>query len=320
MTDCLYAQWLSKVVDLSDAKCVEMLDFMSSFCSLAYKNSGITMKYARCWCILSRFLYAHREQQLYSDKVQMTFLVPERKQQTDVYWFEVARSCDLLAQETMLNLVQDLSIMRAMAQNQGYAETAINLSDDTLATAMSGIKSAIGICHYSLKVAALHCKVLTPSAPQLMADINLRYHSFRVMGCFVQGVYKLKQKEAQEAANWLATAKMIGEKEEVTPAVAPLLHTIKLLVKYAFAHKALREGQRGVAIAHTRSAERCKGANIAFVERLNAETALPPGATAPPIPDAKGPLLQINCFPHDGALELGTSPFTKADPELKIAQ
>jgi hypothetical protein len=166
MSNSLYAQWLSKVVVLSDAKTAEMLSFMSSFDGLVYKNTGITLKYARAWCILSRFLYHHREQQLYSDKVQMLFLVAERKQQTDVYWFEVARACNLFAHEAMLNLVhQDLEIMRTMGDKQGYADTALRLADDVLATALSSIKVAIGICHYTLRVAALHCKILTTAHP-----------------------------------------------------------------------------------------------------------------------------------------------------------
>ena len=83
--ESLYALWLSKIIDLSNPKCIEMLDFMSSFYGLAYKNAGITLRYARYWCILSRFLYQHREQQLYSDKIQMTFLVEERKQKVSAY-------------------------------------------------------------------------------------------------------------------------------------------------------------------------------------------------------------------------------------------
>ncbi len=319
----LYRLWLSSTVNLADKKTAEMLDFMSSFDKLEYKNAGLTLRYARSWCILSRFLYQHREQQLYSDKVQMLFRVDERQQLTDVYWFEVARSCDLYSNEVLLNLLQDMGVIRCLAEERGYAEVATQLDNSALAAALLNIKSAIGICHYTLTVAALHCKLLQPSAPKLLAGITLRYNTFRVMGCFIQGLHQIRLQNAEEAAKWLCTAEHIGKQHsDVAPAVAPLLHSTHMLKLHAFAHKALLDGQRGIALGFSRDASAAagKGPHASFAKSLQNATALPFNAIAPAIPPAGSALLSIASAVQEKALEVGTSPFGKEDPMLQRAQ
>jgi len=314
----VYSEWLSSAVDTSVPATREMLDFMSTFDGLHYQNARLALVYARNWCSLSHFLYTHKEEQLYSDKVQMLFDVEERQQRTDVYWFEVARACDLLATETMQNLVQDLDILAAVEAKQGYAQTALRLNNQTLAAALNSTKAAIGVCHYTLRIAAAHCKYLRQCSPQLMDSIARRYHSFRVMGCWMQGLHQLLQCEApQKAADWFETALAIAAENDVTPAVAPLLQSTLVLKYRGFIQKALREGQRGVALGLVRDLEQAASSDALVVAALKAEAALPKAAPPPAIPTVGSPLLKISGHATIKALELGTSPFSDSDAPIQ---
>jgi len=316
----LYCEWLSSAVDTDEPATRAMLDFMSSFESLEYKNAKLLLLYARHWCHLSRFLFAHREEQLRSDKVQMLFDVAERRQRTDVYWFEVARACDILATETMQNLLQDLEIMAAVEAKRGYAETALRLKPHTLTAALISTKAAIGVCHYSLRVADVNCKYLRQCSPKMMDSILRRYQTFRVIGCWLQGVHQLVQCEApQLAADWFETCKSIATEGNCTGAIAPLLESAIVLLYHGFIHKALRENQRGVALGFMRDVEPSYSAkqDPAVIQALKIATALPKGAAAPAVPSAGSPLLKITGRPKLAALELGTSPFSEDDAPLK---
>jgi len=319
----LYCEWLSSTVDTTQQPARAMLDFMSSFERLEYKNAKLLLLYARNWCHLSRFLFAHREEQLHSDKVQMLFDVTERRQRTDVYWFEVARACDLLATETMQNLLQDLEIMAAVDAKRGYAETALRLKPNTLAAALISTKAAIGVCHYTLRVADVNCKYLRQCSPKLMDSIARRYQTFRVIGCWLQGVHQLVQCEApQLAADWFETCTSIASQGNVTPAVAPLLESTVLLNYHGFIHKALRENQRGMALGFMRDIEPSESAkqDAAVVQALKVATALPKGAAPPAVPGVGSPLLKIAGKPKLGALEIGISPFSDDDAVLQRPQ
>jgi len=307
----LYVQWLSTVVDTTDAATVEMLDSMSCFDSLIRPTTKQYIAYARNWCQLSQFLFAHREEQLYSGKVQMLFDVEERNQRTDLYWCEVARSCDMAANETMVDLLQDLGIMGAVSsQQKGYAETALRLTPHQLAKALRITKDAIGACHYTLTKAKLQCKFLASACPVLMASITRRYNSFRVVGCYVAGVYNLlEKKDAQAAADWFATSADIGKSNEVSAGVAPLLLSTSFLIVYAFQQKAVREGQRGIATGLLRELSRFEQIHPSTTERLHQELAVAVGSSSVQVPPPGSPLLKIDTHVNPRALEEGTSPF-----------
>ena len=245
--------------------------------------------------MLSKFLYDHREHQLYSEKVHMMFVVEERQQKTDVYWFEVARSALLLSNQTMLNVVHTLRIIEATSQKEGYAHIATSLELPVLGEALAALKATIGVCHYTLKVAAQQCKFLQHCAPQLMTELSKCYHSFRVMGCFVQGLRQLHLLQAQEVANWMDTAEAIASTHEtVAAAVSHITQCTAVIKLHAFAHKALRDGQRGIAVGFARAAAlSSKATNPICVQHLATDTAMPHNAAAHPVPPPDSTLLRI---------------------------
>ena len=312
---CVYSLWLGCILDLTDKPTSDMLQFMSSFDSLQHKSLGILLRYARCWCILSNFLYDNREKQLSSDKLQMLFCVEERQQDTDVYWFEVLRACGLLANETLLNVLQDMRILRCMAEKRSFAEIALQLDDDLLSSALINIKWAIGICNYSLRVAALHCKSLQTNAPRVFAAVSLHYQCLRIMGCFIQALHQLRTEgTAQDVTRWLCTVEQIAKQHTgVGLILSCVLESTQMLKLYAFAQQSLREGQRGLAMGFAGAAQQAasKSAHAGFAQKLQEDMAPPPKAVAPPVPPSNSALLTLPCLPHDKALELGTSPFVK---------
>jgi len=104
---------------------------------------------------------------------------------------------------------------------------------------MLQIKSAIGICHYTLKTALLHCKTLQPCAPNLTENILRNYNTFRVMGCFICGLHQIFLLNAAEACKWLSTADTLGKQcgELIAPAVQSMLDSTHMLKLHALTAK-----------------------------------------------------------------------------------
>jgi hypothetical protein len=308
----LYVLWLENVVDTSPPAVRDTLDFMSSFDSLDYKNLAMHTRYAQSWCTLSNFLYEHREQQLYSEKVNMLFTVQERKQKSSVYWFEVAQSALLLATQTMFHAVDCLGIMRATAMLAGdYAHIAVDLSTEVLVEVLAKIKVAVGVCRYALHEAAQHCKLLQVCAPQLMHELEKRYHSLRIMGCFAFSLRQLQLAQAQSVADWMDTIVHIYTSCGTVPAAVLLIANSAAAIKfYALVQQALRSGQRGLAVGFARAASStCTDASRELVRKLEADTATVNNLSPQPVPTADSSLLRVRTTVHENALEMGDSPF-----------
>lgn len=309
----LYSQWLFSILDTEDAETKVALEFMSSFDKLEYRNANITLRYARYWCQLSKHLYARKEEQLVSEKVQMLFEVPEKKLRTDVYWFEVLRACDLLSAVTMENLVQELQIRASIQNNnEGYAEVALQLDKATMAANLEHVKLAIGVCQYTLKTALLRCTCMREFAPEAVERVTRRYHGLRAIGCWLQGMYQLTVvHNPKTAGDWFETSRDIAAKHATPDCVAPVVLSAGMLILYGLVTKALSDNERGLAQAYLQYSKEPKK-NNALLQKLQVLAKTPAGAPKPAIPE-EGSVLLISSFTiTENALENGISPLENA--------
>jgi hypothetical protein len=318
----LYSQWLSSVLDPKVAGVRKLLDFMDSFESLPYKNESIYYEYARNWCQLASFLFEHKESQLFSEKVQMWFEVPERKGAVDVYWFEVVRSCDLLATATMHTVVQEMSLLPA-AMPACYALHALTMSPARCMALLTTIKRAIGVCHYTLRVAAVNCIYMNSTCPVALASISRRYNTFRIIACWLYARHHICEASWEHALNGLASCESLSATLDTTPAAAPLIQSVRPLQAYVLVHRALAQaGQRGVAQAHLRKClsqqsplpKACKP----LFDALEAAVATPSGGLQSAVPDDDSPLLFFKAESNNAFFELGTPPLLGQQPLVRL--
>lgn len=314
-----YSNWLRSIVDCNDKSSATVLRFLSNFDALPYKGVEIVVQYAQHWCVLADFLYANREKQLSSD-VEMLFSVNERNEKTDVYWFEVARACDQAATAASESIVQWMGILPVLTGKTGYAESGLSLTKEVLTKSMALVKDIVGLCHYTIVIANSHCKFLS-AAPELMKSIKKRYHSFRVIGCWIMGMQVLqfsaiKDKEI-DACSWFDTSSDLAttDKDQLINAVAPLIQSVALLKSYAYVVRSIANGEKGCATGFARQCSNYRQGNNAFIVRIEAMTTFPSGGFPLIVPKDDSLLLRIPTNPRKDPLIRGTSPlFTALKP------
>lgn len=312
-----YSQWLRLIVDLSDKPSAEFVGFLSGFDGLAYKNCDSLVQYAQYWCVLSDFLYRNRAKQLCSD-VEMLFVIEERGEKTDVYWFEVARACDVAGKEAIQTIVQRLGILPVLDAKVGYAETGLSLSKQVLSDALDLIKKVVGLCHYTLVTATATCKYFQ-MAPDLMNSIKRRYVSLRVIGCWIVGMLALRfplegpADQPTECDMFDACFELASREKETLIAAASLLsESCPLLKSYAFVVKSIAEGQKGCAKGFAKQCEKHAAKNGTLIARIQAMTQFADVLPPPIVPAENSPLLKIPCAkkPH-APLTKGINPLSQ---------
>lgn len=305
----LYVEWLSGILDTKNPHTRRALDTISKYDGLAYKNDSLTYEYARLWCQLSKCLYDHRHEQLFSEKVNMQFYVPEVKQYTDVYWFEVLRACDMSTEATLNSLIQTLGLLIDTKQ-QSHAQHVLNLTKEQGESTMLTIKGAIGLCSYVLKTAVIACPFLQNSCPSLLKTLRARYQTLRVIGFWLIGVQAIICKEYHIAANWLSTAEAVCKQHTTTKATELPMSTGKFLVQYALLHVAIESKFHSTALGRLREAK--KLATVAdtkeVIPSLEILTENHAKGLNAAVPQENSPLLRFTPVLHTELLQKGTDP------------
>lgn len=184
----LYCKWLANTLDTQ--ACIGVLHMLSTFDSLDHRGYDECRRYAESWCQLAEFLWDNRHRQLYSSRVEMVFPVGD-DQETNCYWFEVVRACDLLLTTLLAELAQELHTVDLLRHsNSGdarYAEIVSRQLSLPWASAFARIRETIGVCHYVTYVAAERCPLLRKHAGLSMDRIRVGYEDLRVIGVWIKG-------------------------------------------------------------------------------------------------------------------------------------
>jgi hypothetical protein len=301
---------LSSILDVDEPSTRSALEFLSHFNRLHYSNHLHFLQYARIWCQLSDFLYRHRSLQLFSDKFEMLFSIPERGESSNVYWFEVVRAAEELSALVINHLVKELEVPLD-GRVHGYFHKALHMSKERLGETMETIKKTIGVCHFTSKVAARHCIYLESYCPQAMQTIHNRYHTMRTIGCWLQAINCIHREQYTEACNWLATAASIGEREKTTAAATPMLESVRLAQLYCLVHKSLQDNQKAIAMAYIgqlRVLVEKEPDRLQILTPLEQLAASLSGSVRSAIPSSNSILLETSFSIHENALLQGTSP------------
>lgn len=322
-----YSHWLRSIVDLKDKPSSEVIGFLSGYDGMSYKSCHLLVKYAQYWCILSAFLYENRLKQLASD-VEMLFVVDELGKKTDVYWFEVARACDMAGKEALETIVQWLGVIPVLDAKISYAETGLALSKKTLNNALSLVKEVVGLCHYTVVTAGETCKFFG-MVPKLMESIKRRYFNLRVIGCWIAGMAELQfppelrisQKNDPTACDLFEVCAEIAasDKDQLFASANLLSESCSILRSYACVKNAIDEGNKGCAKGFAKlCAKQHAKTNPALVARITAITLFENVIPAPVVPPENSPLLKIPSSVNKPAAPLvkGLSPLSQ---KLKLA-
>jgi hypothetical protein len=319
-----YSHWLRSIVDLKDKHSAEVVRFVSDFDALAYKSCPLLVQYARYWCLIADFLYENRTKQLSSD-VEILFVVAERNEKTNIYWFEVARACDMAGKEAIQTLVQWLGIIPVVDAKTGYAEAGLGLSQKTLNNALDLVKEVVGLCHYTLVVAGETCKYFD-RAPELMQSIKRRHLNLRVIGCWIAGMLELQfppeirvsETTAYDLFEVCSDLAALGKDELYFQSSAPLADSCAILKSYAFVLKSISDGNKGYAKGFAKQCAKHVKTNPALVARIEAMTRFDGVAPAPVVPSENSPLLKIlNVNKPAAPLMKGLNPLTGL-PKLRL--
>jgi hypothetical protein len=246
----------------------------------------------------------------------MWFHVPEQGRSVDVYWFEVVRACDLLLQHTMHMLIQTLELLHD-SKRPCYAQRVLQLSQERCTDALSAIKKAIGVCHYTLSVANVQCIFLREACPDTLSKIRQRYHTLRVLGVWLHARQQLLVTRDYTAAwNEFATCEAIAAAHETTAATKIIVRSSRLLRLYALVHRALRDKQYGVAQARIRDAKQElsdweQADSKPVFDLLIACIGAPDALSLVAVPTKSSPLLELHVQIKMNALEIGLSPLPK---------
>lgn len=304
----VYAEWLSAITTVDEPRIKSVLDFLSSFDTLKYTNANLHYDYAKWWCQLAQFLYDNREKQLYSDKLEMLFEVDELDKKTNIYWFEVLRACDLLTRVTISTLIKDLSLATGL---EGYAQLALMLPAARCASSLVSIRQTVGVCHYLIHVANVNCLYLSATCPQTMKIILKRYHTFRVIGAWLQGLHQLvNAKDLIKAHQWFKTCESMTAGLELTDAAEPILKSAAFFKFYALVHRFVADNKPGIAMAFIREAKKTAGSN--FKSCVASLQSLVPDSSAIAVPDSSSPLLRVQVEVLDSVLLVGDSPLSRS--------
>ena len=208
----LYCKWLSSALDTQ--ACLKALQMMSSFDALDHRGYEECRRYAESWCQLAEFLWTNRNLQLYSSRVEMTFRVG-KKQETNCYWFEVMRACDLLLTGLLQDLAHELHTAdTTQANDPRFAEVIARQLAIPWASAFTRIRETIGVCHYVSFVAAERCPLLQKHAATQMDFIRVGYEDLRIMGVWIKGRMLMTMPDEidyKKAATYFSSAEWMEE-------------------------------------------------------------------------------------------------------------
>jgi hypothetical protein len=253
MSQSYYGKWLAHVLDV-DGKYKSTINMLSTFDQLEYKGVDQCTRYAKVWCRLAEFLWTHRHLQLYSTRVEPMFRV-DRTTSVNIYWFEVLRACDTLVTTTMQDLTRDLRMLD-VTPTKAYAAVV----EEDLAVVSSwdkplqSIRNAIGVCNYTINVAANRCVFMHTYAGMQLQSVQERYQTLRIMGCWVQARRLMTTHDYEVAQALFTTVGWMGEQNKHTVMAACFLQSTSYLITICIIKRMVRAGKPGFAVAFAREA------------------------------------------------------------------
>ena len=250
MSDTFYGKWLANVMDV-DGKYRSVLSMLSGFDQLDYASIDDHYQYAQAWCNLAQFLWDNRQKQLYSTRVQPMFHI-DAETTINIYWFEVLNACNGLLRSLFELLTRDMHLLE-VSHTKLY--TCVLQDHDggiNWLRLLTHIKQAIGICHFTIHIAAVRCIYIQTHAEALLADITQKYHTLRIIGAWIQANRMMEMKQFEGAERLFATVEALAQQRESASIAASCLQSTSYLKAACTIQRLAHQLKPGLAVGYGR--------------------------------------------------------------------